>query len=620
LNTALSKDRVRIRLNAKIHNTQQTGEVIEILERAKMTFVGTLEKDTSSYFLVPQDTHMYVDIRISAKDIPKDAGGKKALVRIIKWNDPTKNPEGKIVEIIGTSGDNETEIRAIVLDRGLPMELPEGIEREAREIKAHAPKLLTKELAKRRDFRNISTFTIDPADAKDFDDALSIQTLHDESIEIGVHIADVDAYVKPHTMIDEEARRRATSVYLVDRVIPMFPEILSNDLCSLNQGEDKLTFSAVFTFSKDSFSDSKAETKILSEWFGRTIIHSNKRFTYEDAQKILDDRAGIFHTELFTLNIIAKKLEKENKKRGTISFVHDEVKFILDENKHPIGVYKKIPQDTNKLIEEFMLLANKKVAEFVSKKQKDEDIFVFRVHDEPKPERLGALAIFLSRLGYKLPVKDGRVLGQDINKLLTAIKGKPEESMLHTATIRTMAKATYSTSNIGHYGLAFRHYTHFTSPIRRYPDVMVHRLLSHYLAGEEVSKEEMLEYRSLSLHSSEMEKLASDAERASVKFKQTEYMSERIGQTFTGTISGVAEWGIFVEENETKCEGLVRIANLSDDFYIFEKDNYRIIGKKTRKSYTLGDSVTILVKMVDLERKSIDYELIDGKMAKNPPK
>ncbi len=613
LNTALSHDRVKILLHPQTQGAQQTGEVVEILERAKMSFVGTLEKDTDAYFLVPQDHHMYVDIRIPSTKVPEGADGKKVLARIVKWDDPKKNPEGEILEIIGSVGENETEIRAIVLDKGLPMELPEKIEKEAHEIKARAPKLLAEEVPKRRDFRTITTFTIDPADAKDFDDALSIQTLPDGSIEVGIHIADVDAYVKPHTEIDEEARRRATSIYLVDRVIPMFPEVLSNDLCSLNQGEDKLTFSAVFTFSKESLADPKAPTKITDQWFGRTIIHSNKRFTYEEAQKILDDGAGMFHAELLTLNTIGKKLEKENKAHGTISFAHDEVKFILDENKRPIGVYKKVPQDTNKLIEEFMLLANKKVAEFVSKKQKDDDIFVFRIHDEPKPERLGALAIFLSRLGYKLPIKEGRVLGQDINKLLAAIKGKPEESMLHTATIRTMAKATYSTANIGHYGLAFEHYTHFTSPIRRYPDVMVHRLLSHYLAGEEVSKDEMKEYRALSLHSSEMEKLASDAERASIKFKQAEYMSERVGQTFDGKISSVTDWGIFVEENETKCEGLVRIGNLGDDFYVFEKENYRIVGKKTRKSYTLGDAVKIRVKLVDLARKSIDYELVEGK-------
>ncbi|KKU81869.1 MAG: ribonuclease R [Parcubacteria group bacterium GW2011_GWA1_47_8] len=613
LNTALHRDRVKVLLHPRIPNEQQTGEITEIIERAKITFVGTLEKDTDAYFLVPQDNHIYVDIRIPAAGVPAGSDKKKALVRITKWTDPKKNPEGELVEIIGDSGDNETEIRAIILDKGLQMELPDAIEKEAHEIKKDATALLVREIHKRRDFRNITTFTIDPADAKDFDDALSVQTLADGSIEIGVHIADVSAYIRPHSAIDEEARNRATSIYLVDRVVPMFPEVLSNDLCSLNEKEDKLTFSAVFTFPKEAFSDPKKSVYPETEWFGRTVIHSDRRFAYEDAQKILDDGAGMFHDELVILNTLAKKLDKQNRDAGAINFSHDEVKFILDENKRPIGVYRKEMQDTNKLIEEFMLLANRKVAEFVAKKIKDDDasLFVYRIHDEPEPDRLGLLATFLGRIGYKLPLKDGRATSQDINKLLDQIKGTPQESMLHTVIIRTLAKAIYSTNNIGHYGLGFKYYTHFTSPIRRYPDVMVHRLLAHYLAGEQVTQEEMQEYRKLSAHSSEMEKLAADAERASIKFKQAEYMATRIGQTFEGTISGVAEWGIFIEENETKCEGLVRIADLGNDFYIFEKENYRIIGKNTRKRYALGDKVRIRVKAVDLERKSIDYEFVE---------
>lgn len=622
LKTALPKDRVKVLLHAKIPNTQQTGEVVEILARAKMTFVGTLEKDTDAYYLVPQDNRVYVDIMVPAAFVPADADKKKALVRITHWEDPKKSPQGEIVEIIGPAGDNETEIRAIVLDKGLQMELPEQIEKEAHEIKANAPALLAKEIPKRRDFRNVTTFTIDPADAKDFDDALSVQELPDGSIEIGVHIADVSAYVEPHMAIDEEARIRATSIYLVDRVIPMFPEVLSNDLCSLNEKEDKLTFSAVFTFPAGAFTDPSTKVTPATEWFGRTVIHSNKRFTYENAQEILDNGEGLYYRELLILNTLAKKIDKQNRDAGAITFAHDEVKFVLDENKKPIGVYRKEMQDTNKLIEEYMLLANKKVAEFVSKKlegkdgkkhEEHEDLFVYRIHDEPKPERLSTLSTFLARLGYKLPVQDGKVSQQDINKLLAQIKGKPEEPMIHTATIRTMAKAIYTTANIGHYGLAFEYYTHFTSPIRRYPDVMVHRLLAHYLQGEPVTKSEMQEYRRLTAHSSEMEKLAADAERASIKFKQAEYMSERIGKTFKGTISGVAEWGLFVEEDDTKCEGLIRMAELGDDFYIFEKENYRIIGKQKKKTYTLGDKVTFRVKTVDLERKTIDYELVTEK-------
>ncbi len=611
LGTALPKDRVKILLHSKVPGMQQTGEVVEILARAKNTFVGTIEEDGST-FLVPQDTRIYVDFLIPNPPRDQKLNGKKVLVRLKDWNDPKKNPEAEIIEVIGSAGDNETEIRAIVLDKGLSLELPEAIHNEANALHKNAPAFIAEEIKKRRDFRGVTTFTIDPSDAKDFDDAISIETLPNGDIEIGVHIADVSAYVKPHTAIDEEARTRATSIYLVDRVIPMFPEILSNDLCSLNQKEDKLVFSAVFTFPAEAFSNPKSKAIAKSDWFGRCVINSDKRFTYEEAQGILDKKEGLFYDELNMLNVIAKKLEEQNKEAGAITFESEEVKFVLDENKKPISVYRKVTQDTNKLVEEFMLLANKKVAEHVSAilgKDEDKGIFVYRIHDEPKQERLGELVTLLSSLGYKLPLKEGHVSSQDINKLLEQIKGKPEEALLNTATIRTMAKAIYSTNNIGHYGLAFEHYTHFTSPIRRYPDVMVHRLLAHYIANETASKEEIEEYGQLSAHSSEMEKLASDAERSSIKFKQAEYMSERVGQEFDGVISGVAEWGIFVEEAETKCEGLVRISDLGNDYFIFEKENYRIIGKNTRVRFTLGDKVRIRVKSVDVERKSIDYEL-----------
>ncbi|MFZ2832211.1 MAG: ribonuclease R [Minisyncoccia bacterium] len=621
LNTALPRDRVKVRLNAKVGDMQQTGEVVEILTRAKNTFVGTVEQTADATYLIPQDTRIYVDFLIVNPPHGEDLNHKKALVRLLDWTNAKKNPSAEIVEMLGNAGDNETEIRAIVLDKGLQMELPDAIHREADALKANAPAFIASEALKRRDFRQVTTFTIDPADAKDFDDAISIQTLPSGDIEVGVHIADVSAYVKPHAEIDEEARRRATSIYLVDRVIPMFPEVLSNDLCSLNEKEDKLVFSSVFTFAPEAVTDPSTKVVVKDAWFGRAIINSAKRFTYENAQEVLDNGAGLFYTELNMLNVMAKKLVVQDRADGAISFEHEEVRFELDENKKPIRVYTKTFQDTNKLVEMFMLLANKKVAEFVSSKLGDgkdrgehagheSDLFVYRIHDEPKPERLAELAKFVAGLGYKLPLKDGRVDSTDVNKFLAAIKGKPEETMLNTATVRTMAKAIYSTHNIGHYGLAYEHYTHFTSPIRRYPDVMVHRLLAHYINNEPISKEEFEDYRKLVSHSSEMEKLAADAERASIKFKQAEYMSERVGKEFNGTISGVAEWGLFVEEDETKCEGLIRISDIGNDYYIFEKDKYRIVGKQTQALFTLGDKLKFRVKAVDLEKKSIDYELV----------
>ncbi|MFZ2303436.1 MAG: ribonuclease R [Minisyncoccia bacterium] len=621
LNTALPRDRVKVRLNAKISDIQQTGEVVEVLARAKNTFVGTIEQDSTTTYLIPQDTRIYVDFLIPNPPHEEELNGKKVLVRLSGWTDPKKNPTAEIIEVLGQAGDNETEIRAIVLDKGLQMELPDEIHREADALKAKAPAFIADEAKKRRDFRKVTTFTIDPVDAKDFDDAISIQTLPSGDIEIGVHIADVSAYVKPHAAIDEEARRRATSIYLVDRVVPMFPEVLSNDLCSLNEKEDKLVFSAVFTFAPDTASNPTSKVTVEDAWFGRAIINSAKRFTYENAQEILDNGKGLFYDELNTLNLIAKKLVVQDRTEGAISFEHEEVRFELDENKKPIRVYTKKFQDTNKLVEMFMLLANKKVAEYVSLKlsniqgktahpDHEGDLFVYRVHDEPKTERLVELSKFVAGLGYKLPIKEGRVSSSDINKFLEQIKGKPEENMLNTATIRTMAKAIYSTHNIGHYGLAYEHYTHFTSPIRRYPDVMVHRILAHFLADEKVTKEEMEEYRKLASHSSEMEKAASDAERASIKFKQAEYMSVRVGKEFNGTISGVAEWGVFVEEDETKCEGLIRISDLGNDYYIFERDKYRIVGRQGKEKFQLGDKIKFRVKEVDLEKKSIDYELV----------
>ncbi len=600
VNHAMHGDHVKVLILPKRKNHKTEGQITEILNRAKDTWVGVFEKNKNFGFVVPDNKLMPYDIFIPKAKMKEALNGQKVLAKITDWPEHSNNPFGEVVQVLGNPGDNDVEMQSILSEYNFPLSFPKNVEKEASKIKY---KLTKDELKRRRDFRDVFTITIDPWDAKDFDDAISIRKAGPKTWEIGIHIADVSHYVKPGSALDSEAYERGTSIYLVDRVIPMLPEKLSNGVCSLRPGEEKLTFSAVFKMNE--------EGKVLSKWFGKTVIKSDRRYTYEEAQKIIETKKGDYPEQILTLHKIASALRKKRFANGAINFNTIEVKFKLDEKGKPVETYVKEQKEANHLVEEFMLLANKKVAEKIGKVHRNEKpkTFVYRVHDEPNPEKLNTFVQFLKKLGYRLNISDRQALAQSYNALFKKIKGKGEENLIETVAIRTMSKAYYSTENIGHYGLAFPYYTHFTSPIRRYPDLMVHRLLQRYLEGKPSVNQE--EYEEYCKHSSEMEKRATDAERESVKYKQVEFLQDKVGKVFEGIISGVSKWGLFVELVVSKSEGLVRIQTMKDDFYVLDEDNYRLIGKNSGVVYQLGDKVNVLVKKVDLERRQLDFELAE---------
>ncbi|MBS1530134.1 MAG: ribonuclease R [Bacteroidetes bacterium] len=603
LRNALNGDRVKVYVYAKTRGQRKEGEVIEILQRNKMEFTGIVKLSERFAFLIPDDRKMLHDIFIPINDINGAKNGMKAVAEITDWPGGAKNPIGRIKQVLGVQGENDTEMNAILAEYGFPLSFNKQVEHESEEI---SETITEHEITQRRDFRDVLTFTIDPFDAKDFDDALSFKKLENGNYEVGIHIADVSHYIQPDSALDKEALERATSVYLVDRVIPMLPERLSNGLCSLRPNEDKLCFAAVFELDE--------EAHVKNEWYGKTVIHSDRRFTYEEVQKIIEDKAGDYAEEIEKLNALAYKLRERKFKMGAISFESAEVKFNLDEQGRPIGVYVKERKDAHKLIEDFMLLANRKVAEYVSKmgKGKNRYTFVYRVHDSPKPDSLANFAQFAARFGYKINTKSDKETARSLNFLMEDVEGKKEQNVLTQLAIRSMAKAIYTTKGTSHYGLAFDHYTHFTSPIRRYPDVMVHRLLFHYLNHGQSANASF--YEKLCEHCSQMEKKAADAERASVKYKQAEFLKDQIGTVYTGIISGVTEWGMYVEIIENKCEGMIRLREIADDFYTLDEKNYAIIGQRKRKVYRLGDEVRIRVKNVDLTKKQIDFSLVQKEL------
>lgn len=616
INKAFHRDLVEVFIYPRKKGKKLEGEIVKILERNKTTFVGIVDMQKTFAFVRPSDFRMYTDIFITQDKINNAKDGEKVLVELLEWPDGVDSPYGNIKEVLGLPGDHDTEIHSILAEYGLPYEFPVEVQRFADALDTS---IKPEEIAKRRDMRDVLTFTIDPKDAKDFDDALSFAVLDNGNYEIGIHIADVSHYLEPDTILDDEAYDRATSVYLVDRVVPMLPEVLSNNVCSLRPNEEKYTFSAIFELDR--------QARIKNQWFGRTVINSNERFAYEEAQHIIETGKGHIPEDVsiregsytvddavvaatLTMDKLAKIMRSNRMEQGAISFDKVEVRFNLNEENEPVGVYFKESKDANKLIEEFMLLANRKVAEFIGK-QKPKKTFVYRVHDDPDEEKLMALNGIISRFGHQLNFKDKKTISASLNKLLEDVKGQKEQNLVDTLAIRSMSKAIYTVDNIGHYGLAFDYYTHFTSPIRRYPDVMVHRLLQHYLDGGDSAKAD--KYEEKCKHASDMESLAANAERDSIKYMQIKFMQDHQDEEFVGVISGVTEWGIYVEIIDNKCEGMVRIRDIKGDYYIFDEKQYAIVGERTKKVYQLGDEVIVMVKNTDLIKRHLDFSLIGKK-------
>jgi ribonuclease R len=614
LNRALNNDKVRVKILSKSDDLT-TGEVIEIISRDREQFVGTVKLEAANagasageVLIIPDNRRIHVNFILDKADVAQIANDQKVLVKLDAWEKEAANPTVKLLKIFGQKGEHEVEMQSIIYEKGFQSEFPAKIEAEAEALKKVWSPIPADEIAKRRDMREADVMTIDPIDAKDFDDALHIKKLDDGNFEVGVHIADVSHYVTPGSELDKESADRAFSVYLVDRTIPMLPEVLSNDLCSLNPLEEKLAFSAVFKMN--------ANGDVLDRWFGKTVIKSKKRFSYEEAQAVLDAEAGPFVEELQTLNSMAKKMATRKKAAGAIEFEKDEIKFELDKDGRPIRVIKKARMDTHKLVEEFMLLANKEVAKYMYEQNKNfggNNIgLMYRVHDVPNPERIADLAIFLKALGYNLPIdEEGDVTAQDLNNLLMQVTGKPEETLIKTATVRTMSKAIYSPINTGHFGLAFDYYTHFTSPIRRYPDLLVHRIVFSFLQGKQMDQKTLQHLENSAVKSSQREVSAAEAERESIKYKQAEFMQDHLGEAFDGIISGVTKWGLYVVLNDTLSEGMIHISKLGNDFFTFDEKKYAVVGERTGKKYTLGDPIKVKIEKIDLDKKAIDMTLVE---------